>query len=99
MDGTRFAIGLLILWLAFLGFFVALHPNGIANVTNPVEALKWLIDEFQGLAGVSAAPASSNAATPSQVNAATNAANAVTNPGFSGVGPQNVGSSPAEGGA
>jgi hypothetical protein len=55
--GTRFAIGLLILWLALLALFFALHPNGIANAKNPNDALQWLIGEFQNVTGLNTAAA------------------------------------------
>lgn len=55
--GTKLAIAIVILWVALLFFFIALHPNGIANVTNPVQALKWLISEFQGASGETSAEA------------------------------------------
>lgn len=50
MDGnaTSFAVGLLILWLAAVSLFFALHPGGVAGINNPVDALKWMISEFQG---------------------------------------------------
>jgi hypothetical protein len=62
-DGTRFAIGLVIVWFAFLFFYFAFHPNGVSGVNNPVEALKWLIGEFQKL-GSGTAP--SSAETPAE---------------------------------
>lgn len=59
--GTRFAIGLLILWVALLLLFIALHPNGInfPSGTKPGAsgALQWLIGEFQGVTGLSDAAA------------------------------------------
>jgi hypothetical protein len=51
--GSRFAIGLLILWGAFILLFIALHHNGIPNANNPGDALKWLINEFQSVTGLS----------------------------------------------
>jgi excisionase family DNA binding protein len=52
MDGnaSSFAIGLLILWLAGVSLFFALHPQGVAGINNPVDALKWMISEFQNAA-------------------------------------------------
>ena len=48
MEGgaTNFAVGLLLLWLSALCFFFALHPGG-QGFKNPVDALKWMITEFQ----------------------------------------------------
>jgi hypothetical protein len=91
--GTRLALAIVILWTALLFFFIALHPNGILNVTNPVEALQWLINEFQG--GSSEAAGFSSASS-SGVSAAVGA---VTSGDLGGQGPQDVGSSPAETGA
>jgi hypothetical protein len=69
--GTRFAIGLLILWGALLLLFIALHPNGIKfpSGTTPGAsgALQWLIGEFQTVTGVSAA---ANAAEPNNAGSA-----------------------------
>jgi hypothetical protein len=62
-DGTRFAIGLVIMWLAFLFFYFAFHPNGVPGVNNPAGALKWLIGEFQKL-GSGNAPSSADQITP-----------------------------------
>ena len=49
MEGgaTNFAVGLLLLWLAALCFFFALHPGGVGSIKNPVDAIKWMIDQFQ----------------------------------------------------
>ena len=59
--GTRFAIGLLILWGALLLLFIALHPNGIKfpSGTTPGAsgALQWLIGEFQTVTGLQNAEA------------------------------------------
>jgi hypothetical protein len=62
-DATRFAIGLVIMWAAFLFFYFAFHPNGVTGVNNPVEALKWLIGEFQKL-GSGSAPSGTVEPTP-----------------------------------
>lgn len=53
MDGsaTGFAVGLLLLWLAAVCLFFALHPGGVSGINNPVDALKWMISEFQGTQG------------------------------------------------
>jgi hypothetical protein len=52
MEGgaTNFAVGLLLLWLSALCFFFALHPGG-QGFKNPVDALKWMITEFQQTQG------------------------------------------------
>lgn len=51
MNGAaKFALGIVALWLSGLSFFLAFHPNGVVlngqKVSNPVEVLKWLIQEF-----------------------------------------------------
>lgn len=56
MNGAaKFALGIVFLWLSMLGFFFAFHPNGVVlngqKVSNPVEALQWLIQEFQKVSG------------------------------------------------
>jgi hypothetical protein len=70
-SGSRFAIGLLILWGAFILLFVALHHNGIPNANNPNDALQWLVGEFQDVTGLSGT-------TPA--NAGTGAAGSASNP-------------------
>jgi hypothetical protein len=49
--GTRFAIGILIMWLALVFFFFAFHPGGVQNVSNPGQMLQWLMSEFNRLTG------------------------------------------------
>lgn len=66
--GTRFAIGLLILWLGLLALFIALHPNGITGANNPNDALQWLINEFQDVTALNTAAASET--TPNNAGAA-----------------------------
>lgn len=61
-SGSRFAIGLLILWGAFILLFVALHHNGIPGAKNPGDALKWLVGEFQTVTGLSDAQATGTGA-------------------------------------
>jgi hypothetical protein len=56
MNGAaKFALGIVLLWLGMLAFYFAFHPNGVVlngeKVSNPVEALKWLIGEFQRVGG------------------------------------------------
>jgi hypothetical protein len=58
MNGAaKFALGIVLLWLGMLAFFFAFHPNGVVlngkKVSNPVEALQWLIQEFQKASGTS----------------------------------------------
>lgn len=58
MNGAaKFALGIVFLWLGMLAFFFAFHPNGVTldgkKVANPVEALQWLIQEFQRVSGAS----------------------------------------------
>lgn len=68
--GTKLAIAILILWVAMMFYFIALHPMGISGVTNPVGALKWLMMEFQNVSGITAASAETNPAGPQNVSAA-----------------------------
>jgi hypothetical protein len=67
MDGnaSSFAIGLLILWLAGVSLFFALHPQGVAGINNPVDALKWMISEFQNATGGTNGSASNTGSTSS----------------------------------
>lgn len=58
MNGAaKFALGIVALWLSGLSFFLAFHPNGVVlngqKVSNPVEVLKWLIQEFGKATGQS----------------------------------------------
>ena len=60
MNGAaKFALGIVALWLAGLCFFLAFHPNGVVlngqKVSNPVEVLKWLIQEFGKATGQASA--------------------------------------------
>jgi hypothetical protein len=48
---AKFALGLLLIWLSMVCFFFAFHPNGVAGVSNPSDALKWLIGEFNKSSG------------------------------------------------
>lgn len=53
--GVSGALALILLWIAFAGFFVSFHPGGIADpmfvtkdnpkgqARNPVDVLLWLI--------------------------------------------------------
>lgn len=64
MNGAaKFALGIVLLWLGMLAFFFAFHPNGVTldgkKVSNPVEALQWLVKEFQRVSGSNASPQSS----------------------------------------
>lgn len=45
-DGMRLALGILIFLAAFVFFFFAFHPGGVANINNPGDMLKWLVNEF-----------------------------------------------------
>jgi hypothetical protein len=57
-DGTKLAVAILVMWIALVFFFFAFHPGGVKNVSNPLEMLKWLVDEFTKLTGGSTATAS-----------------------------------------
>lgn len=46
-DSTKLGIAILILFGAFVFFFFAFHPNGVKNVMNPGDVLKFLITGFE----------------------------------------------------
>jgi hypothetical protein len=46
-DGTKFAVAILILFLAMVAFFFAFHPGGVQGIKNPDDVLEWLMGEFQ----------------------------------------------------
>lgn len=48
-NGTKLAIAILIMWFAMLFFFFAFHPGGVEDVSNPVEMLQWLMNEFSNI--------------------------------------------------
>jgi hypothetical protein len=48
---SKFAIAILVTWLAFVGFYFAFHPGGVSGVSSPKDMLVFLISEFQGAAG------------------------------------------------
>ena len=70
--GTRFAVGLLVLWGALLLMFIALHPNGInfpaGSKPGASGALQWLIGEFQTVTGLADVNTSA-ATTPNNASA------------------------------
>lgn len=79
MNGAaKFALGIVLLWLAGLCYFLAFHPNGVvlngAKVSNPVEVLKWLIQEFGKATGTGTGD--TTPLTDSSGNTAPNNANA-----------------------
>lgn len=52
-DAGKLAIGIILLWLAGLAFFVAFHPNGVTMpdgkaARNPGDVLKYIIAEVHG---------------------------------------------------
>jgi hypothetical protein len=57
-NGTRFAIAILILFLAMVCFFFAFHPGGVQGVSDPDTMLQWLMGEFQNTASGNPLPAS-----------------------------------------
>lgn len=82
-DGTKLAIAILIFWIALVFFFFAFHPGGVANaaganISNPGQMLKFLMDEFTNLAGGTAAQDSSAA----NLTAATSNTNTINYPGY-----------------
>lgn len=46
-QGTKFAIALVLLWLAGIGLFIAFHPGGLEldgkPVENPAEVIQYYI--------------------------------------------------------
>lgn len=74
MNGAaKFALGIVLLWLGMLAFFFAFHPNGVVlngkKVSNPVEALKWLIQEFQKVSGTATPDATGTTQAPDTTTA------------------------------
>lgn len=45
-DAVRFAIAILVIWLAMLAFFFAFHPGGVQGVSDPVTMLQWLFKKW-----------------------------------------------------
>lgn len=50
-EPTRFAVGLILLWFAALCLFFALHPGGVSSIKNPVDAIQWMISQFNKTQG------------------------------------------------
>lgn len=50
-EPTRFAVGLILLWFAALCLFFALHPGGVSSIKNPVDAIQWMIEQFNKTQG------------------------------------------------
>jgi hypothetical protein len=78
MQGAaKFALGIVFLWLGMLAFFFAFHPNGVTlngeKVKNPVEALQWLIGEFQRVSGSNTASTTPDAIGTTQASGTTTA--------------------------
>jgi hypothetical protein len=72
-EGGRFALGILVMFIAMIFFFFAFHPGGVVGVSNPAQMLRWLLDEFNNLAGGTQA---------ASTTAATSADNALNYPGY-----------------
>lgn len=49
-SGTKFAIAVLAIFGAMLSFYFSFHPNGVSGVSNPSDALQWVIKQFQATA-------------------------------------------------
>lgn len=70
-DAARFAIAILIFFVAMVLLFIAFHPSGANAAQNPDDVLSWLIGEYQGAAagtlkGIpTTSPTSGNPGTPS----------------------------------
>jgi hypothetical protein len=61
-DGVKLATAIAVMWLALVFFFFAFHPGGVEGVSNPVQMLQWLMNEFQNLTGGNQSSASTNTA-------------------------------------
>lgn len=69
MEGaSHFAVGLLIFWFAAIAFFFAFHPGGVADIGNPVDAIKWMITQFQQTQASSPATGSDINSGPAQAD-------------------------------
>ena len=44
--GTKFAIAIVMLFLAMVAFFFAFHPGGVEGVSDPQTMLQWLNSQF-----------------------------------------------------
>lgn len=66
-EGANGALGLLLMWIAFVCFFVAFHPGGLEvnghKAQNPVDVIIWLMQRIA--TGKSQAGASATADTAS----------------------------------
>jgi hypothetical protein len=49
-SGTKFAIGILAIFGSMVSFYFAFHPNGVSGVSNPSDAVKWIVTQFQSTA-------------------------------------------------
>lgn len=74
-DGTKLAIGILVMWVALVFFFFAFHPGGVKNVSNPGQMLQWLVNEFGNLAG-------GTTTTSASLTSSTSATDALGYPGY-----------------
>lgn len=61
-DGVKLATAIVVMWLALVFFFFAFHPGGVEGVSNPVQMLQWLMNEFQNLSGGNQSSSTTNPA-------------------------------------
>ena len=76
-DAGRLAIAILIMMVAFIMYFFAFHPNGVEGADNPIDALVWLMGQFNQAAGVTSTntPVQEQTAADAAAAAAANALN------------------------
>lgn len=69
-QSVRFAIALVVLWLAFASFFVAFHPGGLQvngkPAQNPTDVFKYLIQRMANPSTGGTAGASNTTEQPAQ---------------------------------
>lgn len=70
-EAGRFALGILIFFLAMLLLFIAFHPGGANPAQHPDDVLAWLIGEYQGAASGTLKAATSSATSPTSGNPGT----------------------------
>lgn len=50
-NAIRFAIAILVLFIAMVAFFFAFHPGGVQGVSDPDTMLQWLMGTFDATTG------------------------------------------------
>lgn len=80
-DGTRFAIAILIFFLAMFAMFIAFHPTGPNPAEHPDDVLKWLLGEYEGAVSGKGVTGTAPAVQPNPDNQPGNNPNPGTAPG------------------